>query len=129
MNSLLLKAKKRNSFFYVESNDDYLSMLFHIFNETGFFLDGFKRQLLNPLSRGYTGNETSVIIKEEKVTIRLSMIFDNYDEYAITIDRTKLLNLIDKWQEIIKIKPDEIIFKRIDDSIEIEPIFYEKLNK
>ncbi|GAB4456745.1 MAG: hypothetical protein OHK0036_20490 [Bacteroidia bacterium] len=127
-NYLFLKIKKKGRFFDIESNDNYLSMLFDIFDDGSWLEEGVKRELLNPSSRGITGNKTSIYIEGEKIII--SPLFSpNPDEYAITIDRTKLLNLIDRWQEIMKLNPDEILFKRIGTCIKIEPIFYEKLNK
>ncbi len=121
---LFLKVKKKGDYFYTESNDDYLPTLFDIFEEKGSFLKRLKEELLKTLSRGYTGNRTSVDVEGEKVIIS-PLFVDDPDEFAITIDRVKLLNLIDRWQEIIKLNPDEILFKRIGSCIKIEPIFKE----
>lgn len=95
-------------------NNKYLKMLISIFDEGRGWTEAVKRQLLDPQSRGIFGEGSSIDISGNKVIIEPQFV-DNPEDYAITIDRIVLLDLINQWQQLMEKKAPEIIFIRQDD--------------
>lgn len=73
-------------------------------------------ELLDPESRGVTGNATDITIKENQVFIQ-PLYGEDPLQYRIEIDRQTLLKVIDDWEEIVKKKPDEIIMSQDEKGI------------
>lgn len=117
--------KKYEGRYYIEQDNDlYLVMLGDLFEEDQYVINYVKKDLINPLGRGITGNKMDITIEGTNVVIS-PLYGANADEYAITIDRITLLNVIIQWQELIKENPDEIIIKRVNNIISLESIFYQ----
>lgn len=94
--------------------DEYLGMLSYIFEDGSGWFEGVKRNLLNPNSKGVTGNRSDVTIKGDVVTIQ-PLYGDDAEDYAIQINRHVLLELIDKWKMLYEKEANEIVFTRHDD--------------
>lgn len=72
-------------------------MLSAIFDEGSGWFEGVRKDLLDPNSRGVTGNRSDVTIKGDVVTIQ-PLYSENPEDWAIEIDRHVLLELIEKWK-------------------------------
>jgi len=107
---------KYNDGYYEEdkSDDSYLTMLSEVFDEGSYWTNAIRHALQNPISEGATGNKTDVTIKGDKVIIE-PLFAENPQEYAIEIDRQVLFDLINKWQELVAKKCQEITFTRHED--------------
>jgi len=101
-----------------KSTDAYLSMLAYIFNAGPDWLNGVKRNLLNPLSTGLCNDMTYIKIKKNIVIIDFHPVFySGYKDCSIEIDKQILLDLINKWQELVAQKCKEITFHRHNDGM------------
>lgn len=94
--------------------DQYLEMLSGIFDEGRGWLESVKERLFIPSSRGIVGNKDEVIIDGDKITIQ-PQFTDTPEEWAIEIDKKVLLDLINKWQELVQKDAREITFTRHED--------------
>jgi len=91
--------------------NNYLSMLIDVFNEDYNWTEVVKEELLDPSSRGISGNKCDIIIKSNKVIIEPQFV-DNPEDYAIDIDRDVLLSIIDTWEKLNAKQCQEITFTR-----------------
>jgi len=99
-----------------EKIDGYLLTLADIFKEGSGWTEVVKNNLLDQDSSGINGNASEVIIEaNNKVIIQPSSYIKNAEECAIEIDKQDLLNLINKWQELVAKECKEIIFTRHED--------------
>jgi len=126
MNTLIFK-KKGNYYqeelechgnYYTTKNQDlYLSMIADIFNDGSEWTRAVKDSLLDQNSSGISGNVTDVTIENNKVIIEPSAYITPNSNFSIEIDKQDLLNLINKWQELVARECKEIIFTRLEDGI------------
>lgn len=106
-------------------NKKYLGMLVSIFDEGSSWTNAVQKELLNPNSRGITGNRVDIGIQKNMVIIK-SVCFDGneIEDNAIEIDKKVLLALINKWQQLAKKDAQEITLTHHEDgTISIEGSF------
>jgi hypothetical protein len=116
-----------NYYLKMQCDDKYLNRLTDVFDDSPFWIECLMKRLLDPLSKGVTGNRIRVK-KRENDKVYIEFIFaDNPEESAIEIDRQILIDLINQWKDLLRKKPQEVIFTRHDDgTITIAGIFDEK---
>lgn len=96
------------------SDDKYLNMLADVFEDGSFWLECLMKELYDPSSRGIAGNRIRVKKKENDIVYVEPLFTDNPEEWAIEIDRQVLLDLINQWKDLLRKRPQEIIFTRHD---------------
>lgn len=97
----------------MQCDDKYLDMLTDAFDDSPYWIDCLMERLLNPLSKGVTGNRIDISFRENKVLIE-PLYVDNPEDYEIEIDRNVLIGLINQWQELVKKCSPCITFIRHD---------------
>lgn len=118
MKYLVLKYLDK-SYRQTECDDEYLEMLALIFNDGNGWTNAVKDILQDPNETGIFGNMSR--IRKQGISIEISYNFgDEFDEDYIEIDRQVLLDLINKWQELVQKKVPEIYIIRHDDNGKIE---------
>jgi len=113
----MVKLVKTNDlYFYEFSNDESLSILVSPFVDGALRMRNIKKELLDPQSRGISGNKTDILIEEDFVTIGPTPPSE-YDEDYITIERKLFLRLVNTWEKLVNLNVQEIIIEKINDEI------------
>jgi len=98
-------------------DNELLSSIVEIFLDGCSLWEYIRTRLHTPGSRGVTGNGVEVIFEGTQVIIGPIWFegLQDPEEYAVAIDRDVLLRLIDRWEEVIKDRPEFITFTIEDD--------------
>jgi len=102
-------------YFYIKmlDNDYRLSMLSELFVNEQKFVSSVEQALYNQADLTLTHDEIAIIIKGPRVTIQPHNC-PTSKNYAVTILKTELLNLITQWNKLSNARAKNIIMKRYE---------------
>ncbi len=115
-----LKLKRlRNGYEYKGSNDAGLETLNYFLDDCHAATDSFKEWMHDPAIKMFGGNVTTLIKEGDKIIITLEFIDDD-EEVAFETTIEELIRIMDRWNELYKKMPEEIIMTRYDDTVILE---------
>ena len=119
-----LRLKKlRNGYAYEESNDAALGALYHFLTgDYGYENNSSFREWINDPNQIDTASN-STFLEKEGDNIIIGIIFlddEEAHEKALLITVEGLNGILDKWEELCKKMPEEIIMIRHDDTVILE---------
>ncbi|MGB8366824.1 MAG: hypothetical protein WCD44_00545 [Candidatus Babeliales bacterium] len=117
-----LKLQKlKNGYEYKESNDAALETLNYFLDDCHAATNSFKKWMYDPAIEIFGGNVTTVEKEGEKIIITLEFVENEkkYD-YSFETTREKLIDIMDRWNELYKKMPEKIIITRYNDAIILE---------
>lgn len=88
-----------NSYKRIEKNDEDLSFIYSLLTDFSTNTDWLKRRLINPTSKGATGNSIHASFVKDEVFID-PLYCDEPEEYRVIVKRDVLLNIVDTWEEL-----------------------------
>ena len=116
---------ERNQGSYFQRNDgnSILEALAILFDDHGSSANWFIEELLDPNSRGISGEWMRLKFKGDKVVVTPTELMyprekpEDPEDYAIEIDRDVLLRLANEWQNLVRQKAPVIFIVQRDDEL------------
>lgn len=116
--------KIKNSYLFKESQDSLLSILtFFLLDDCGIEIESWKKWFLEEPYTSVGSNATYLIKDEKKNKVYISRIWDDDpDAEELELSGEQFLHILDRWEELLKERPKEIIITKEGEKITMEGI-------
>lgn len=99
----VLMDKHNGRYYYMNNSANFIvDILKNLFNDQGCSVEWFLSELIDPNSRGISGELTVISIKGDKVLLEpTEMVRHNPEDYIVEIDRSELIRVASEWQALV----------------------------